>query len=87
VLVSAAGLTLRDGLVDHSPIYDSMKRVILRSARQRIVMLDSTKIEKKALSKVMGINEMDILVTNSDADPVVVQALEDQGVDVRLAGI
>ena len=87
VLVSAAGLTLRDGLVDHSPIYDSMKRVILRSARQRIVMLDSTKIGKTALSKVMGINEMDILVTNSDADPVVVQALEDQGVDVRLAGI
>lgn len=87
VLVSAAGLTLRDGLVDHSPIYDSMKRVILRSARQRIVMLDSTKIGKAALSRVMGINEMDILVTNSDADPVVIQALEDQGVDVRLVGV
>ena len=87
VLVSAAGLTLKDGLVDHSPIYDSMKRVICRSARQRIVMLDSTKIGKTALSKVMGINEMDILVTNQDADPGIIQALEDQGVDVRLVGV
>lgn len=86
-LVSAAGLTLKDGLVDHSPIYDSMKRVILRSARQRIVMLDSTKIGKTALSKVMGINEVDILVTNSDADPEIIQGLEDQGVDIRLVGV
>lgn len=87
VLVSAAGLTLKDGLVDHSPIYDSMKRVICRSARERIAMLDSTKIGKTALSRVMGINEIDILVTNSDASPDIIQALEDQGVDVRLAGV
>lgn len=83
-LVSATGLTLKDGLVDPSPIYDSMKRVMCRSARQRIVMLDSTKIGKTALSRVMGLNEIDILVTNHDADPAIIAALIEQGVDVRL---
>jgi len=83
-LVSASGLTLKDGLVDPSPIYDSMKRVMCRSARERIAMIDSTKIGRGALSRVMGLSEIDILVTNSDADPRIVQALIEMGVDVRL---
>ena len=83
-LISASGLTLKDGLVDPSPIYDSMKRVMCRSARQRIAMLDSTKIGKSALSKVMGLTEIDVLVTNQDADPGIIQALIDRGLDVRL---
>lgn len=83
-LISAAGLTLKEGLVDPSPIYDSMKRVMCRSARERIAMLDSTKIGKGALSRVMNLNEIDILVTNSDADPEIIQAVDEMGVDVRL---
>jgi len=83
-LISASGLTLKEGLVDPSPIYDSMKRVMCRSARQKIAMLDSTKIGKSALSQVMSINEIDILVTNHDADPIIVSGLTDKGVDVRL---
>ena len=83
-LISASGLTLKDGLVDPSPIYDSMKRVMCRSARQRIVMIDSTKIGKSALSKVMGITEIDMIVTNHDADPGTIGRLVDLGVDVRL---
>jgi DeoR/GlpR family transcriptional regulator of sugar metabolism len=63
-----------------------MKRVMCRSARQRIAMLDSTKIGKSALSRVMNISEIDILVTNSDADPEIISALEAQGLDVRLVG-
>lgn len=83
-IISASGLTLKDGLVDPSPIYDSMKRVMCRSARERIALLDSTKIGKRALSRVMGLNEIDILVTNDDADPVIIEALVERGVDVRL---
>ncbi len=83
-IVSASGLTLKDGLVDPSPIYDSMKRVMCRSARQRIVLMDSTKIGKKGLSRVMGLNEFDILVTNHDAEPEIIRALHSMNVDVRL---
>lgn len=83
-LISAFGLTLQEGLVDPSPIYDSMKRVMCRSARQRIAMLDSTKIGKSALSRVMGLTEIDMLITNQDADPVIINTLIEKGVDVRL---
>lgn len=83
-LISASGLTLKDGLVDPSPIYDSMKRVMCRSARQRIVMLDSTKIGRTALSKIMAVTEVDMVVTNHDADPDTINAMVDSGVDVRL---
>lgn len=83
-IVSASGLTLAQGLVDPSPIYDSMKRVMCRSARKHIVMLDSTKIGKSALTKVMSLGEVDILVTNHDADPEIITALIERGMDVRL---
>lgn len=82
--ISASGVTIKDGFVDPSPIYDSMKRVMCRSARQRIVMMDSRKIGRTALSRVMGLNEVDILVTNDDADPRIIEAIRAQGVDVRL---
>lgn len=82
--VSASGLTLKDGLVDPSPIYDSMKRVMCRSAREHIVMLDSTKIGKSALSRLMALSEIDILITNDDADPEIIDGLIARGVDVRL---
>lgn len=83
-LISASGLTLKDGLVDPSPIYDSMKRIMCRSARERIAVIDSTKIGKSALSRVMGISEIDMLVTNQDADSEIIAAIRDKGVDVRL---
>ena len=82
--ISAFGVTVKDGFVDPSPIYDSMKRVMCRSARQRIVMMDSRKIGRTALSRVMGLNEIDILITNDDADPNIIAAIRSQGVDVRL---
>lgn len=85
-IISASGLTLKDGFVDPSPIYDSMKRVMCRSARQRIAMLDSSKIGKGALSRVMGLTEVDMLVTNDDADKDLINALIDRGVDVRMVG-
>ncbi len=84
VLISAAGLTLKDGFVDPSPIYDSMKRVMCRCAQERIAMVDSMKIGKSALSRVMGLSEIDILVTNQDANPDIIRRLRDQGLDVRL---
>ena len=83
-IVSASGLTLGQGLVDPTPIYDSMKRVMCRSARKHIVMLDSTKIGKGALTRVMGLNEIDVLVTNHDADPEIIAVLLESGMDVRL---
>lgn len=83
-LISAYGLTIKDGLVDPSPIYDSMKRIMCRSARQRIVMLDSKKIGRSALTKVMAISEIDILITNQDADPEIIDELLKRDLDVRL---
>ncbi|NLN70858.1 MAG: DeoR/GlpR transcriptional regulator [Chloroflexi bacterium] len=83
-IVSASGLTLQQGLVDPSPIYDSMKRVMCKSARKRVVMLDSMKIGKGALTQVMGLNEIDVLVTNHDADPTIIAALIERGMDIRL---
>jgi DeoR/GlpR family transcriptional regulator of sugar metabolism len=83
-IVSAFGLTLEQGLVDPSPIYDSMKRVMCRSARKHVAMLDSSKIGKRALTQVMALSEIDILVTNHDADPKIIAALIAYGMDVRL---
>jgi DeoR/GlpR family transcriptional regulator of sugar metabolism len=47
-------------------------------------MMDSRKIGRTALSRVMGLNEIDILITNDDADPNIIAAIRSQGVDVRL---
>lgn len=60
-------------------------RALRRAARTCVVIADGSKLGAVAPAYVFGIDEVDILVTDADADPVEVAALEAQGVRVVLA--
>lgn len=60
-------------------------RALRRAARTCIVLADSSKLGAVAPAYVFGIDEVDVLVTDADADPAEVAALEARGVRVVLA--
>jgi DeoR/GlpR family transcriptional regulator of sugar metabolism len=55
------------------------------AARQVIVLADHTKLGRDTMCQTVPTQRIDVLVTDSCADPAVVQALTDAGVHVVVA--
>jgi DeoR family transcriptional regulator, L-fucose operon activator len=65
---SCQGLNLENGLRDGSEINARLKQVMLQVSAQKILMVDSSKFEQFAFSKICMLNEIDIMVTNNCID-------------------
>ncbi|MBN1148201.1 MAG: DeoR/GlpR transcriptional regulator [Anaerolineales bacterium] len=83
--LGAKGLTLEDGFTDPTPLYNELKGAIKASAEEIVVLLDSSKLGVRSLIQVMRLEEVNILVTDYQADPELVEALRQRGIDVRIA--
>ena len=62
-----------------------IKRAMLEAGRSRVVVADGSKIGRVALAHLCSIDQIDTLVTGSSADPDLLTALRERGVDVRVA--
>jgi len=62
-------------------------RQLIRNARQSIVLADSGKLGLRAVVNVCPLDEIDIVVTDSNAPRPIVKALEQAGVRVILAKV
>ncbi len=58
------------------------KQAALRSSRRRLVIADSSKLDKVAFVRVAAITEVDGLITDAGADEQIVRELRDLGLDV-----
>lgn len=73
--VSGTGLTASDGLTDPNLLEIQVKRAMKRASRRVIAMIDSSKIGMRSLAQIFPLTEVDILVTDSDASPVILDDL------------
>ena len=65
---SCQGLNLENGIRDGSEINARLKQVMLQVSAKKILMVDSSKFEQFAFSKICMLDEIDIMVTNSCRD-------------------
>ncbi len=86
LFMGIGALTAGHGLMNDSIPEILTDRALRRAARACIVLADSSKLGAVAPAYVFGIDQVDTLVTDADADPREVAALEVQGVRVILAG-
>jgi DeoR family transcriptional regulator, aga operon transcriptional repressor len=63
----------------------AVKRRMLAAAQRRVVVADGSKIGEVALAQLCPIDDVDLLITGSSADPDVVAALRDRGLQVEVA--
>ncbi|MFA1285066.1 DeoR/GlpR family DNA-binding transcription regulator [Citrobacter telavivensis] len=65
---SCQGVNLENGIRDGSEINARLKQVMLQVSAKKILMVDSSKFEQFAFSKICMLDEIDIMVTNSCSD-------------------
>lgn len=62
-----------------------VKRRMLRVAHRRIVVADGSKIGSVKLAHLCGIDEVDLLITDSSADPAILKALREKDLEILIA--
>lgn len=85
LFLGIGGLDLEAGLTEYNLEDAQVKRAMLRSAKECIVVTDSSKLGQVAFAFVAPVSAMDTLITDKNADPAIVDRLREKGINVLLA--
>ena len=83
-VIGAAGISVRRGITDLDDQEAGVIRAALDKTERIIVLADGSKFGDVALSTVVPINRVSAIVTDPSADPVEVERIAGQGVEVIL---
>lgn len=79
------GLTVEHGLSTPDPDEAAVKRALVASGRTVVVLLDSSKVGEEAVVRYAGVDDLDVLVTDSGIEASDRAALEAAGLEVVVA--
>lgn len=80
------GLSQEKGLTTPDPQEAFVKQAMIRSARQVVLLLDSSKLGKVTMTHVADVNEIDLLITDDGIGDEERAWLEEQQVELLIAG-
>jgi len=87
LFLSCSGITIENGVMDPNPLEMEVKKAMIQSAKRKILLADSSKIFKRSLSTLIQLNQIDVLITDSNITPENVDILKKNNVDVRIVPI
>jgi DeoR family glycerol-3-phosphate regulon repressor len=83
--IGVAGIGVA-GLYDYSPEEAEVKAAFIERAAEIIVICDSSKFEQRSFVRVCGLDEVDVLVTESMPPKMLMDELDQHNVQVITAG-
>ncbi|HUG83317.1 MAG TPA: DeoR/GlpR family DNA-binding transcription regulator [Euzebya sp.] len=83
--IGCNGVDVGAGVTNINLPETAVKRRMIRAAAKRVVVADATKLGQVALAKVCDLDEVDLLITDEQADGEVIGALRETGLAVELA--
>lgn len=83
--IGVGGLSEDSGFTDYNISEGEIRRLMLTHAKERYALVDHSKMHITAFFKSANIQEMDVVITDSQTSPALVQKLRDDGVEVIIA--
>lgn len=83
-VMSSSGITA-EGITNSHGLLIEIQRAMLRAARKVILCMDHTKLGRRSLSPLCGIEEIDVLVTDAAAPADQLDALRAKGLEILVA--
>ena len=84
-IVGVDGVDADGGITTHDEVEAQTNAALLSRARRVIVVADSSKFGRVHLARIAGLDEIDEIITDSQADPAEVERLRAAGVTVTIA--
>jgi DeoR family transcriptional regulator of aga operon len=86
-IVGVDGVSVTAGFTTHHEVEAHTNRALLRAAERVIVVADSSKIGKRGFAKISEISSAADVVTDSDARPEDIEAIERMGPTVHVVDV
>lgn len=83
--IGAGGISLEDGLTEYNVEDTEVKRMLIRSAREKIVVADGTKFGVTTFASIAPLTAVDKIITDKSAPSELLERIREQGVEVVLA--
>jgi DeoR family fructose operon transcriptional repressor len=85
VFLSGEGVTVERGLTTPNVFAAATDQALMSAGSQVVVLADHTKIGRETMCQTVPTGRIDVLVTDSRADPGVLRLLRAEGIDVRVS--
>ena len=76
------GLDIEYGLTTTNALEAHLNQQMIESAKEVIVLVDSTKFGKKSFGRICGIEQVDLIITDNKIDPDTVKKIRSLGIDL-----
>ena len=84
-MLGAAGVSADAGVTTHDETEARTNHVMATRSRRTVVVADGSKIGNAALARMVGLDEIQMLITDSSADRGELEKISAEGVDVIVA--
>jgi DeoR family transcriptional regulator, fructose operon transcriptional repressor len=85
VFLGTNGISAGHGFSTPDDAEAAVKRAMVRAGQRVVVLADSSKLGREHLVRYAAVEDVDVLVTDDEADPAVVAELEFAGIEVLVA--
>jgi DeoR family transcriptional regulator, fructose operon transcriptional repressor len=85
VFLGTNGISVAHGFSTPDEAEAATKRAMVRAAQRAVVLADSSKLGREHLVRFAALEDVDVLVTDAEADPAAVAELEQAGIEVLVA--
>ena len=83
--IGIGGISLEDGLTEYNIEDTQIKKILIRCAREKIVVADGSKFSVTTFASVAPLEAVDKIVTDNSAPAHIIAQIREQGVEVILA--
>jgi DeoR/GlpR family transcriptional regulator of sugar metabolism len=80
--IGIGGISLKDGLTEYNLEDALVKRALIASARQVVVVTDGSKFGRTTTAQIVPLTEIDVIITDQSADQHTLAGLEAMGIEV-----
>jgi DeoR family transcriptional regulator of aga operon len=82
--IGISGIEANHGITNVNIPEAELKSIFLKTAERKVVLADSSKVGNIGLVKIAEIEQIDLLITDKDADPQEIEALRQKGLKITL---
>lgn len=82
--IGISGIEANHGITNVNIPEAEIKSIFLKAAERRVVLADSSKVGNIGLVKIAEIEQIDMLITDKDADPKEIASLRRKGLKITL---
>jgi len=84
LFLSVDGLDLDYGLSTTNALEAHLNQQMIKSTKEVIILVDSTKFGKKSFGRICGIDQVDHIVTDSNISPDIENKIKSLGIDLTI---